>query len=95
MVLGYGLWSLAYGREAPANPWAAATLEWTNVAAIPDPHNFVRTPLVTRGPYDFHLADEVFGGGDGAGDGAAAGAVTLKAPEAAPDAPESQEPQEA
>jgi cytochrome c oxidase subunit 1 len=82
LVLGYALWSLAYGEKAPQNPWGAATLEWTNVAAIPDPHNFTRTPLVTRGPYDFHLADEVFGGGDGAlGDG------DVRIPEAVPSAP--------
>jgi cytochrome c oxidase subunit 1 len=37
---------------------------------------------VTRGPYDFHLADEVFGGGDGAlGDG------DVRIPEAVPSAP--------
>ena len=85
LVLGYGLHSMFWGKKAAANPWAAATLEWTNVAALPDPHNFVRTPLVTRGPYDFHLADEVFGGGDGVGDGQAG---SLEAPEAAPAAPE-------
>ena len=82
LVLGYALWSLAFGEEAPQNPWGAATLEWTNVAAIPDPHNFTRTPLVTRGPYDFHLADEVFGGGDGEG-----GRAELRMPEAEPSAP--------
>jgi cytochrome c oxidase subunit 1 len=65
LILGYALWSLAYGEKAPANPWGAATLEWTNTTAVPIHHNFERTPLVTRGPYDFHLADEVFGGGDG------------------------------
>jgi len=86
LVLGYGIHSMIWGKKAPANPWAAATLEWTNVAALPDPHNFVRTPLVTRGPYDFHLADEVFGSGDGMGDGQAAG--RLDVPEAAPAAPE-------
>jgi cytochrome c oxidase subunit 1 len=83
LVLGYALWSLKYGEKAPANPWGAATLEWTNVAALPDPHNFTRTPLVTRGPYDFHLADEVFGGGDGEADGA----QELRVPDAAPAAP--------
>ncbi|PSQ81390.1 MAG: cytochrome c oxidase subunit I, partial [Bacteroidetes bacterium QS_1_63_11] len=83
LILGYSLWSLAYGEEAPANPWGATTLEWTNVAAVPGHHNFERTPLVTRGPYDFHLADEVFGGGDGEvlGDG------TPRIPEPAPSAP--------
>jgi cytochrome c oxidase subunit 1 len=83
LVLGYALWSLAYGEKAPQNPWGAATLEWTNVAAIPSPHNFTRTPLVTRGPYDFHLADEVFGGGDGELDGRR----ELRVPEPVPSAP--------
>ncbi|PEN06088.1 cytochrome c oxidase subunit I [Longimonas halophila] len=90
LVLGYALHSLFYGKKAPQNPWAAATLEWTNVAAIPDPHNFTSTPLVTRGPYDFHKADEVFGGsGDGQarGDGAGSDASRLTPPEAAPSAP--------
>jgi cytochrome c oxidase subunit 1 len=83
LILGYALWSLAYGEDAPANPWGATTLEWTNVAAIPDHHNFKRTPLVTRGPYDFHLADEVFGGGDGT----ALGDDVPRIPEPAPSAP--------
>jgi len=83
LILGYALWSLAYGEDAPANPWGATTLEWTNVAAIPDHHNFKRTPLVTRGPYDFHLADEVFGGGDGT----ALGDDVPCIPEPAPSAP--------
>ncbi len=89
LVLGYAIHSLFKGKKAPQNPWAAATLEWTNVAAMPDPHNFHRTPLVTRGPYDFHKADEVFGGGDGAvgGDGGADGDL-LTPPDAAPAAPE-------
>ena len=83
LVMGYGIYSLFWGKKASANPWGAATLEWTNTTALPDPHNFKRTPLVTRGPYDFHLADEVFGGGDGAG-----GDGSLRMPEAAPPAPE-------
>lgn len=92
LVLGYALHSLFYGKKAPQNPWAAATLEWTNVAAIPDPHNFTSTPLVTRGPYDFHKADEIFGGsGDGqaSGDGAGVDSDMLSPPEAAPSAPKS------
>jgi cytochrome c oxidase subunit 1 len=76
LVLGTWIHSLAWGEKAPANPWAAATLEWTNATSPPSPHNFQRTPLVTRGPYDYYLADEVFGGGDGhAGDGATVQAV--------------------
>ncbi len=71
-VLATWIWGLVKGQKAPANPWGAATLEWTNATSPPDPHNFTRTPIVTRGPYDFHLADDVFtttGDGDGQGDG--------------------------
>jgi cytochrome c oxidase subunit 1 len=74
MVLGTWIYSLWKGEKASANPWGALTLEWTHTTSPPDPHNFHHTPLVTRGPYDYHLADDVFGPrteGDGAGDGAA------------------------
>ncbi len=67
LVGGYMLHSLFRGKKATANPWGAATLEWTHTDVRPDAHNFHRTPLVTRGPYDYHLAHEVFGGGDGDG----------------------------
>ncbi len=73
LVLGYMMHSMFFGRKASKNPWGGATLEWTMTTSPPDPHNFTRTPIITRGPYDFHLADEVFGPrhtGDGAGDGA-------------------------
>jgi len=81
-ILGNAIWSLWKGPKAPANPWAAATLEWTNTTSPPDPHNFHHTPLVTRGPYDYHLADEVFGeGGDGySGDGAGDGSARVPEP---------------
>src|SRR5690606_7699673 len=74
MAAGVLLWSMFRGEKASPNPWGAATLEWTHTGRRPDPHNFHRTPLVTRGPYDFHLAHEVFGTGDGSGDGSSAGA---------------------
>ncbi|MFQ5568828.1 MAG: cytochrome c oxidase subunit I [Rhodothermales bacterium] len=73
LVAGTLLWSLAKGKKAPANPWGAVTLEWTHTTSPPDPHNFHRTPLITRGPYDFYEADDVFGplqSGDGADDSA-------------------------
>ena len=75
-VLGLGLFmaaggllvSLWKGQQAGRNPWKALTLEWTHTSSPPDPHNFHHTPIVTRGPYDYHLAPEIFGesGGDGA-----------------------------
>lgn len=61
MILVYCLHSLIRGKPASANPWGACTLEWTHTGPVPDAHNFHETPLVTRGPYDFHLADDVFG----------------------------------
>ena len=60
MILVYALYSLFKGAKAPPNPWGACTLEWTHTGSVPDEHNFHDTPLVTRGPYDFHLADDVF-----------------------------------
>ncbi|MCY4000631.1 MAG: cytochrome c oxidase subunit I [Bacteroidetes bacterium] len=61
MILIYALYSLVRGPRATANPWGACTLEWTHTETVPDEHNFHDTPLVTRGPYDYHLADDVFG----------------------------------
>ena len=95
IVLGYAIHSLIAGEKAAQNPWGAVTLEWTNVAAIPDPHNFAHTPLVTRGPYDFHLADDVFGGGDGAaGDGAIGDGEVGDGSLRAPAAPTAAEPED-
>ncbi len=68
MILAYALYSLFRGEKAPPNPWGAVTLEWTHTGAVPDLHNFHQVPLVTRGPYDFHLADDVFGKRDEARD---------------------------
>nr|WP_279322417.1 cbb3-type cytochrome c oxidase subunit I [Rhodothermus marinus] len=57
-ILGLGLLlvavcllhSLFKGQLAPANPWGAGTLEWTHTGRLPSPHNFERTPVVTRVP---------------------------------------------
>jgi cytochrome c oxidase subunit I len=53
--MGLALWGLAAslfrGRRAPANPWGAATLEWTTPSP-PAHDNFERTPLGNP-PYDF------------------------------------------
>jgi len=69
LILGYLLHSLFRGKNAPANPWGALTLEWTHTTTPPDPHNFHETPIVTRGAYDYHLAPELFGGDGANGDG--------------------------
>jgi cytochrome c oxidase subunit I len=46
------IWSLFAGRRATDNPWQANTLEWT--APSPPPHgNFLTTPVVYRGPYEY------------------------------------------
>jgi cytochrome c oxidase subunit 1 len=40
------------GRRAPANPWGAASLEWSAAASPPTHHNFDTPPAGVR-PYDF------------------------------------------
>lgn len=73
IVLFTFIHSLRKGKRAPANPWGAATLEWTHASSPPSPHNFISPPVVTHGPYDFDAVEDIFNGGsgDGAGDGAA------------------------
>ena len=53
LPLVYFIWSLRHGRKAPANPWRATGLEW-QTPSPPPTHNFERTPIVTRAPYDYH-----------------------------------------
>ena len=41
-----------WGEKAGDNPWGGKTLEWTT--ASPPPHeNFLKTPIVTAGPYEY------------------------------------------
>jgi cytochrome c oxidase subunit 1 len=55
LFIGNFFWSLFKGKQAPANPWEATTLEWT-AASSPPPHgNFVRTPHVYHGPYEYSV----------------------------------------
>ncbi|MEZ4702465.1 MAG: cytochrome c oxidase subunit I [Rhodothermales bacterium] len=61
-VLGVFIHSLRKGQKAPANPWGAATLEWTHATSPPVPHNFSSQPIVTHGPYDFEVLSDTFGG---------------------------------
>ena len=46
----YLIWSMRYGKLAPANPWGATGLEW-QVPSPPPTHNFAKTPEVTEEPY--------------------------------------------
>ena len=58
LAIGYLLplvylgWSLLRGERAGPNPWNATGLEW-QTPSPPPTHNFARTPLVTRGPYEY------------------------------------------
>jgi len=49
--------SLLRGAKAPPNPWGSAGFEW-QTASPPLAHNFHHTPVIDRGPYDYHLATE-------------------------------------
>ena len=55
--------SLLKGEKAPPNPWGSAGYEWMTTTP-PHPHNFAVDPVMTRGPYDYHLAsdEELFEG---------------------------------
>src|SRR5215471_17857196 len=48
----YFIWSLRYGKEAPANPWGATGLEW-QTSSPPPLHNFEETPVVRHEAYDY------------------------------------------
>ncbi len=52
IVLFYGIHSLFRGKVASANPWNGVSLEW-HTATPPITHNFIHTPVVTGGPYEF------------------------------------------
>ena len=59
----YFLWSMRYGKPAPANPWGAAGLEWMTQSP-PTTFNFDETPQVTWEAYDYEnipAPEEAFG----------------------------------
>ncbi len=59
LPLIYLTWSLKYGKVVTErNPWGARGLEWELVDTPPDPHNFERTPIVTRPAYDYNHPEE-------------------------------------
>jgi cytochrome c oxidase subunit I len=59
-ILGFGLliplvylvWSMRYGKIAPANPWNLPGLEW-QTSSPPPTENFLVTPIVTTEAYEF------------------------------------------
>jgi cytochrome c oxidase subunit 1 len=53
----YFIWSLRHGKKATANPWDATGLEW-QTPSPPPVHNFYKTPLVVKGPYDYSPEEE-------------------------------------
>jgi cytochrome c oxidase subunit 1 len=54
LPLFYLLLSLRYNSRVGPNPWGATGLEWQTPS--PPPHdNFPVTPVVVRGPYEYHL----------------------------------------
>jgi cytochrome c oxidase subunit I len=48
----YLIYSLFRGKPAGNNPWGGLTLEWTTTSP-PPPENFLETPKITHGPYDY------------------------------------------
>jgi cytochrome c oxidase subunit 1 len=54
LPLVYLLLSLRKGRAAGPNPWHATGLEW-QTPSPPPRDNFEATPVVVRGPYEYHL----------------------------------------
>ncbi|HKA37423.1 MAG TPA: cytochrome c oxidase subunit I [Thermoanaerobaculia bacterium] len=46
----YMVWSMRYGRNAPANPWGSTGLEWKTTSPPPT-DNFETPPVVTEDPY--------------------------------------------
>ena len=62
-ILGFGylipvvylLWSLKFGKRAPANPWGAKGLEW-ETASPPPVLNFETPPIVTEEAYAYETS---------------------------------------
>lgn len=62
VVLISWIHSLVAGKKAPANPWHASTLEWTNTSSPPITHNFEEQPIVSEEPYIYsHVPHSIHG----------------------------------
>ncbi len=64
LPLLYLTWSLFRGERAGPNPWRATGLEW-QTSSPPPPHNFLHTPVVTTGPYQYNSEDDSYVAQDG------------------------------
>lgn len=49
----YLIWSLFFGKPAPANPYGAKGLEWEKTTSPPIHHNFDEDPIVTEDAYNY------------------------------------------
>ncbi|HEY6302089.1 MAG TPA: cytochrome c oxidase subunit I [Terriglobales bacterium] len=54
----YFVWSMRYGKPAPANPWNAAGLEW-QTPSPPPTFNFDEQPVVTWEAYNYDGIGEI------------------------------------
>ena len=52
LPMAYFLWSLKWGKRAPANPWGAKGLEWQTTSPPPT-DNFAIEPVVNEPAYDY------------------------------------------
>jgi cytochrome c oxidase subunit 1 len=68
----YFIWSMRYGRFAPANPWPGTGLEW-RTPSPPPTENFLVTPVVTWEAYEYRPIEELETIGPGAPDQPAGG----------------------
>ena len=56
----YFVWSMRYGKNAPANPWRATGLEWKTTSPPPT-EDFAVPPVVDRDPYVYAPEVKVVG----------------------------------
>jgi cytochrome c oxidase subunit I len=49
--------ALRWGKRAGPNPWGSRSFEWLT-PTLPPKHNFPETPIIGRGPYDYHLEEK-------------------------------------